>query len=44
MKSLTTSTILYAAEAMVNIKEADYRVIESKEKSLLINVFQTKIS
>ena len=36
--------ILYAAEAMNNIKEAKYRALESIEESELTKVFHTKRS
>ena len=39
-----TSTLLYAAEAMNNIKEAEYRSLEAIEESVLTQVFQTKRS
>ena len=42
--SLLRSTILYAAEAMNNVKEAEYRALESIEESVLTQVFHTKRS
>ena len=40
LKSLIRSSILYAAETMINIKEAEYKALESIEESAL----KTKIS
>ena len=44
LHSLLRSTLLYAVEAMNNVKEAEYRSLEAIEESLLTQVFQTKRS
>jgi hypothetical protein len=44
IQSLIRNSILYAAEAMYNIKETDYRALERIEESVLQQIFSTKKS
>ena len=41
IQSLIRNSILYASEAMNNIKEKEYRALEGIEESVIIQVFQT---
>ena len=44
LKSLIRSSIFYAAETMINIKEAEFKALESIEESVLVKALKTKIS
>ena len=41
IESLLRSSILYASETMINVKEAEYRALEKIEESVLQKLFKT---
>ena len=42
-KSLLRGSLLYASEAMINIKESDIKIIERSEESTLLDLLKTEI-